>query len=1303
MFNNATYGGTVDVHAQTGVLLESGASHYNRAQIGHGGYAAGNGAGNTVEMVNAAITVDTVSGGVVLDATKAANRGHAAAQIGHGGTGYYNAVRAGAFRGDITVSGGTGNVEIHGGSRAGSSAMIGNGGTGLSGDHSGKIEVMADGDLTMDVVAGGTANRFSRIGHGGIGSDLYGADLAMSGNMSGEICVTVGGKATLDGPASASQDAYLQIGHGGTAVTGDFDGDITLVARGADGISLTGGAADGTYSQVGHGGINTAGTMSGDIRVVAETGATQLQGGIGTNAYAMIGHGDGAKTSTGQRKGGVHLFSEGQLVGTNGTGAGSNVYVFHQNNNGLQTADYLGGDGFQMVANGGVSLPDSALVDISTMISGNFASGLMSIALTNDIDITVDAGNDSYGNNTANDFYILTGGNITMLSGYQNSGSGDVTLVAGWDGVGATFNGSVTYTGGIFCDPVINEGDATFAFNNCDFFGGPGNDKTLTIGSATQDTRVSVGSAGGTNTFAAAGIELFGGDMANAATQLGLYSDGTAASGKIDVHVKDLGLTLTSGVGNGAFTQIGHGGMLSNPVGGVNAAIDISFCAPGDILLKAHDTATNSYSQIGHGGNNWDGAKVGAISIDGARDITLDAGARDAGAQIGHGGQGVTDAYGTGIANGQIDVLGTTGKVTLLGGGGLNAVAQIGHGGVALRGTMDGDVNVEAGTGGIQMTGGGGTRSYTMIGHGGYNVDRQLDGNVCVTTKGTVATDGIVMSGGNGDYSGSHIGNGIYFNTATINGNTTVDVTNGGIRMTGGTAQYANVGLGHTNNNDTATMNGFTDVDIASGDLIMAGGTGNYTAATIGHEKIGGNATINGYVAVDVVKGDIDLTGGDGQYANATIGHAGRGGTSTSTGQIDVVANDGNISLKGNDTATGYFSHARIGHGGWESGNKVGAINVTADTGDILVRGGLGNTTSARYNFAQIGHGGYGNGATQNVDAIVNVTATDGSVTVQAGTANANFAQIGNGGLGRSSLFLGSFGGDVTVKTGDAIDVLGGTQDYAHAMIGNGGSGVQAPLSGNVLVEAGDGGIDLQGGAEDYTYALIGNGSYDADNDIGGTTTVRALGTNTATDGIRLKGGNGNQSVAQIGHHHSYGPGNLSGAVNVSAAAGDIKVEAGDTGYFAHAMIGHGGRDSNGDKSGIVTVTADDGDIVLRAGGASASDRYAHAQIGHGGYANGVVDRKYSDAVNVEAKSGSISLTGGDAKYDYAQIGHGGTSAGTGMSVEFSGVVDVKASEDITLQGRNSGNSLCTDRTRRQKDQWGGPFLCRWSGGCLRD
>src|SRR5690606_5259771 len=112
----------------------------------------------------------------------------------------------------------------------------------------------------------------------------------------------------------------------------------------------------------------------------------------------------------------------------------------------------------------------------------------------------------------------------------------------------------------------------------------------------------------------------------------------------------------------------------------------------------------------------------------------------------------------------------------------------------------------------------------------------------------------------------------------------------------------------------------------------------------------------------------------------------GIGGARPATGSITVTVDHGDISLKGSGgTVSENFSYAQIGHGGWESGDKVGVVTVEARDGSVLVEGGMGDTGTGTYNYAQIGHGGYGNNNTQNVvDQAVYVTAS-GNVTVKAG------------------------------------------------------------------------------------------------------------------------------------------------------------------------------------------------------------------------------------------------------------------------------------------------------------------------------
>src|SRR5690606_20292067 len=108
----------------------------------------------------------------------------------------------------------------------------------------------------------------------------------------------------------------------------------------------------------------------------------------------------------------------------------------------------------------------------------------------------------------------------------QNAGSGNVTLVAGWNGIGSTTPGSVTFNNGELCDPIISNPGLGIDFNDCESFGNGG--AVVTLGSATQTAPVLIGSRNGTTTVAGHGLTLYGGNGTDgAATQIGFRPDGS--------------------------------------------------------------------------------------------------------------------------------------------------------------------------------------------------------------------------------------------------------------------------------------------------------------------------------------------------------------------------------------------------------------------------------------------------------------------------------------------------------------------------------------------------------------------------------------------------------------------------------------------------------------------------------------------------------------------------------------------------------------------------------------------------------
>src|SRR5690606_12693779 len=136
-------------------------------------------------------------------------------------------------------------------------------------------------------------------------------------------------------------------------------------------------------------------------------------------AYAMTGHG-AMSGSLGARQGGIHLFADGILS------AGTGTRLFHQSGSDLAAANYLGGDGVQVIGNGNLSFSDDALIGVDAMINGNLGLGPVQVAFSNDIDITLEGTEVAV--DEATHFYLLSGGDIAVRRSYQNAGTGGVWL-----------------------------------------------------------------------------------------------------------------------------------------------------------------------------------------------------------------------------------------------------------------------------------------------------------------------------------------------------------------------------------------------------------------------------------------------------------------------------------------------------------------------------------------------------------------------------------------------------------------------------------------------------------------------------------------------------------------------------------------------------------------------------------------------------------------------------------------------------------------------------------------------------------
>ncbi|HET7334582.1 MAG TPA: filamentous hemagglutinin N-terminal domain-containing protein, partial [Rhizomicrobium sp.] len=441
----------------------------------------------------------------------------------------------------------------------------------------GNIIVTATGAIVLTASTDGACTYcYAQIGHGGV---------SISGNQSGDIHVTAGG--TIDLTAGRSVYSYAQIGNGGDSSGGDYSGDIVLNA--GSNVTLTG---DGDYAQIGNGGWGGSGTASGKITAQI-AGNLSLAGGSASQ-YGYVQIGQGGQSSSGTYSGDIAVTATGNLsMVAGGQNSASHNYV--QIGNG--TVSNLGGNNAQSTASGAVALTISGASTLTSRASGNDAwigningngvsSGGALRFVTGTLDISGDALNDfpamlvsglsggdvtlgvsagaftlqnplTYSSDHA--LSLLANGNLGLDASIQNSGSGNINIVAGWDGT--TLDST-------------HFGDAGVYGNNSG---------SVTIGGAGSAGDVAVGSANGATLIAGQNITL---NAANGYAQAGYHG---TSGGNITLKAKG-GVTLT-GTSSAHTAQIGNGSTFGNNTAG------------GTVTLTAA-TLTTSADYYGIAGNS---------------------------------------------------------------------------------------------------------------------------------------------------------------------------------------------------------------------------------------------------------------------------------------------------------------------------------------------------------------------------------------------------------------------------------------------------------------------------------------------------------------------------------------------------------------------------------------------------------------------------------------------------------------------------------------------------------------------------
>lgn len=825
------------------ITLTGGTGPSAYTQIGSGGGMTGGNAAASGAISGGDTTVTSTGGAIILNSGGGTN---AYSRIGAGGTALAGLITGNTVvdsAGDVTLNSASGGVAAN--------TQIGLGGFNADGVQTGSTTVTAAGAVAL---TGGAANEsYAMIGSGGAGSDNNkdDADVLVRGT---EVSVTAG----------AGTAAFAQIGSGGgatatTAPTGNVDGAVSVVSTSGN-VSVNGGGSR-AYAQIGNGGGQRNGDFSGAIQLVS-AGDLSINGGTASDAYGLVGHGglSGGGFTTGARQGDVLVRVQGA---TSLTDASSISFIGHRGSAGVSGSSRLA------LVSGQLDLSNNA-TGLAGIIGNTIGAGSVEIGLTND-DLLLDT---ALSYNSAFELDLFASGGITVESSLQNAGTGNVSLVAGWDGttglvetISNTANPPIT---ALSLDTVAVGADAN-AFGN--------NGAGVAVGNAAA--AVAVGSRAGSTTVLGDSVTLTAGTGgADQYAQIGYRGTNTnPISGAIVIGTKAGGLSLVSSSESGGFTQIGHGGMGSSNAG-INGDIVLNSLVPGDLNVTA-GAGSNSYSQIGHGGTNFSGTMAGNIAGQGefaAINVTGGSGLSTY-AQIGHGGDSAI-----GAKTGAITL--TAQEATVMGGSQFRSNAQIGHGGRSGFGNLGGAITIETTTGDLTVQAGSGLLTSAQIGHGGSSyAGFAPDEAITITT----ATD-LVVQGGLGNQAFAQIGHGGNGASGSGFGGDLALTVGEALRVTGGSGltSYAQIGNGgaYVSNDQSG------DISVVTGTsaTLRAPGAGSGAYAKIGH----GDDLRDSFAAVSGSgnrTGDITVAAGtDLTLQNAMIGHAGSTSNATGSGTTFIGA-----------------------------------------------------------------------------------------------------------------------------------------------------------------------------------------------------------------------------------------------------------------------------------------------------------------------------------------------------------------------------------------------------------------------------
>jgi hypothetical protein len=814
-------------------------------------------------------------------------------------------------------------------------------------------------------------------------------------------------------------------------------------------------------------------------------------------------------------------------------------------------------------------------------------------------------------------------GNIEIDSRIQNSGSGAINVVAGWNGV--------TLDPGHFSDAGVYGNNAS----------------NVTIGGVGASGNAAVGSAGGTTTILADAVSISG---TNGYAQLGFSGTGSGT-----IVVDALGAIGLSGSNSSNYAQIGNGNVFaSNADGGV---VDVSanrISATGNTSIVA-DMLAFVLSSNGSGGGSL-GTNPAPIQIASNHLSLVSAGANafiaspSLGISVGVGINGVTMNGGT---------------LKLTAGGALGQTKAINAAALNVA-TTSGAIDLE--------NAGNAFGTLTVLTHGVDNATF-VDTTALTIANATVGGTLKLTAGGALGQTGA-------INAAALN----VATTSGAISLTStqnsilGTIAINTPSAASFYNSVTTTVGSIT----VGGDLLLLS-KGDVVAATSVQKASGNVEFVAGWDGITTSPASLSNAGAFGQNnGSVTIGGSGASGDvaiGSATGTTTILAYDvaiagtngyaqlghhgasgGAINLTASHdlSMTSGVGYVMIGNGSLNddvSGNVTGNINVQV-TG--LVHDNM--TASAPVFFGDATSSGVETG---NLTLVLSgddgntVDVIGSSVMADIAGGDVSVAVTGSQGLNidhnyaftsahtLSLLAVGNVAIDGSLQNSGAgaINIVAGWDGRTLTPSSFGNSGVFGNSSGSVSIGGASASGNVALGSTGGTTSIFANRL-----DITAANGYAQLGFNGHGTGavsvnvksnVTLTGGSGADQFAQIGNGGFNGSGDNLGSINI-AAGGDL-ILTGGSGSEAYAQVGHGGAESNGNAAGYnntapITVTAVN--VTLSSGSGSA----AYSQVGNGGFkaGEGLTGGTATNGGDITITAGHAVSLLGNGTDAYAQIGNGG-------------------------------------------------------------